>query len=147
MKNQKHTVRKVIDYIEEHLEEKLNLEQIAEHAGYSRFHLNRIFMEETGDTIHKYVQERRLTMAAEKLVDTDMDITQIAYDAGYQSQQAFSLAFKQVYLCPPGAYRKRGSICLQRNGFKCIKLPVLQYMEFVTEEWEGLQREHHTLCD
>lgn len=98
MKNQKHTVRKVIDYIEEHLEEKLNLEQIAEHAGYSRFHLNRIFMEETGDTIHKYVQERRLTMAAEKLVDTDMDITQIAYDAGYQSQQAFSLAFKQVYL-------------------------------------------------
>ena len=50
--NQKHTVRKVIDYIEEHLEEKLNLEQIAEHAGYSRFHLNRIFMEETGDTIH-----------------------------------------------------------------------------------------------
>ena len=70
MKNQKHTVRKVIDYIEEHLEEKLNLEQIAEHAGYSRFHLNRIFMEETGDTIHKYVQERRLTMAAEKLVDT-----------------------------------------------------------------------------
>ena len=30
---------------------------------------------------------------------------------------------------------------------KCIKLPVLQYMEFVTEEWEGLQREHHTLCD
>lgn len=108
MKNQKHTVRKVIDYIEEHLEEELNLEQIAEHAGYSRFHLNRIFMEETGGTIHKYVQERRLTMAAEKLVDTDMDITQIAYDAGYQSQQAFSLAFKQVYLCPPGAYRKRG---------------------------------------
>ncbi len=108
MKNQKHTVRKVIDYIEEHLEEELNLEQIAEHAGYSRFHLNRIFMEETGVTIHKYVQERRLTMAAEKLVDTDMDITQIAYDAGYQSQQAFSLAFKQVYLCPPGAYRKRG---------------------------------------
>ena len=69
MKNQKHTVRKVIDYIEEHLEEELNLEQIAEHAGYSRFHLNRIFMEETGGTIHK---------------------------------------FKQVYLCPPGAYRKRG---------------------------------------
>lgn len=108
MKNQKHTVRKVIDYIEEHLEEELNLEQIAEHACYSRFHLNRVFMEETGCTIHKYVQERRLTMAAEKLVDTDMDITQIAYDAGYQSQQAFSLAFKQVYLCPPGAYRKRG---------------------------------------
>lgn len=146
MKNQKHTVRKVIDYIEEHLEEELNLEQIAEHAGYSRFHLNRIFMEETGGTIHKYVQERRLTMAAEKLVDTDMDITQIAYDAGYQSQQAFSLAFKQVYLCPPGAYRKGGFISLQRNGCKCIKPPVLQYMGFVTE-WEGLQREHHTLCD
>lgn len=108
MKNQKDTVGKVIDYIEEHLGEELNLEQIAEYVGYSRFHLNRIFMEETGCTIHKYIQERRLTLAAEKLVDTDMDITQIAYDAGYQSQQAFSLAFKQVYLCPPGVYRKRG---------------------------------------
>ena len=39
--------------------------------------------------------------AAEKLVDTDMDITQIAYDVGYQSQQAFSLAFK-----PPAAARR-----------------------------------------
>ena len=69
-------------------------------------------------------------MAAEKLVDTDMDITQIAYDAGYQSQQAFSLAFKQVYLCRLERMQKTGgSICLQRNGFKCIKLPVLQYVE------------------
>ena len=108
MKQQKDIVGKVLDYIEGHLKEELNLEQIAEHAGYSRFHLNRMFMEETGCTIYKYVQERRLTLAAEKLVDTDMDIAQISYDAGYQSQQAFSLAFKQVYGCPPGTYRKRG---------------------------------------
>ncbi|MCB7060146.1 AraC family transcriptional regulator, partial [Eggerthella lenta] len=71
-----------LDYIEGHLKEELNLEQIAEHAGYSRFHLNRMIMEETGCTIYKYVQERRLTLAAEKLVDTDMDIAQISYDAG-----------------------------------------------------------------
>ena len=52
---------------------------------------------------------------------------------------------RYIYVRPERT-EKGGFISLQRNGFKCIKSPVLQYMGFVTE-WEGLQREHHTLCD
>ncbi|KMZ52608.1 helix-turn-helix domain-containing protein [Dorea sp. D27] len=108
MEKQKDVVQEVIDYIETNLEEKLDLDHIAEKAGYSKFYLNRIFAEYTGVTIHKYLQNRRLTVAAEKLVKTDKPIIEIAYDAGYDTQQSFSYAFKQVYLYPPKVYRDMG---------------------------------------
>ncbi len=108
LKFKKEIIKKVIDYIENNLEQEIDLDNIAKTIGYSKFHLNRMFTEETNMTIHKYVQIRRLTVAAEKLVKTDMPIVQIAYEAGYHSQQAFSLAFKQIYLYPPKIYRNRG---------------------------------------
>lgn len=108
MKFKKEIIKRVIDYIENNLEQEIDLDNIAEIIGYSKFHLNRMFTEETNITIHKYVQIRRLTVAAEKLVKTNMPIVQIAYEAGYHSQQAFSLAFKQIYLYPPKIYRNRG---------------------------------------
>ena len=108
MEKQKDVVQEVIDYIETNLEEELDLDHIAEKAGSSKFYLNRIFTEYTGITIHKYLQNRRLTVAAERLVKTDKPIIEIAYDAGYDTQQSFSYAFKQAYLYPPKVYRDMG---------------------------------------
>ena len=108
-------IKKVIDYIEKHLDEEMELDNIARHAGYSKFHLNRIFTEETGTTIHKYLQLRRLTIAAEKLAKTEIPVAQIAYEAGYHSQQAFSLAFKKIYLYPPKLYRNMGIFAPKQN--------------------------------
>lgn len=108
MKDQKDVVNKVIDYMEKNMEEKINLDNISKNVGYSKFHLNRIFVEHTGITIYKYLQNRRLTIAAEKLVKSNKPIAQIAYEAGYDTQQSFSFAFKQIYLYPPKAYRDIG---------------------------------------
>lgn len=47
-------------------------------------------------------------MAAEKLVYTDQPIIEIAYEARYSSQQAFTLAFGRLYQCTPQGYRSRG---------------------------------------
>ena len=115
MNTQRDIVRQVITYIESNLETDLDLEKIAASAGYSRFHLNRIFAGETGCTIYKYLQARRLTSAAEKLATTDTPIAQIACESGYSSQQAFSLAFKRVYLCSPKVYRDRGIFIPRQN--------------------------------
>lgn len=115
MDSHKEIVKQIIDYMEINLDKDLDLEKIAEKIGYSRFHLNRIFTEETGLTIYKYLQTRRLTLAAEKLVKTDQAITQIAYEAGYNSQQAFSLAFKQIYQYPPKVYRQMGIFIPKQN--------------------------------
>lgn len=115
MNTHKKIAEKVIAYIEDNLENDIDLKVIAESIGYSKFYLNRIFTEETGCTIYKYLQTRRLTVAAQKLVDTDKPIAQIAYEAGYNSQQAFSLAFKQVYLYPPKTYREIGIFVPRQN--------------------------------
>ena len=58
--------------------------------------------------MYRYLHSRRLTVAAEKLVKTDKPITQIAYEAGYDTQQSFSYAFKQMYLYPPKIFRDIG---------------------------------------
>lgn len=92
-------VKKAVDYIETHIDEDLSLDKIADELNYSKFYIARIFNEETGCTIYKYIQGRRLTLAAQKLVETKQPIVEIAYEAHYASQQAFTLAFKQLYEC------------------------------------------------
>lgn len=115
MNIQKAVVKKVIDYIEKNLEKEIDLDIIAKNVGYSKFHLNRIFTENAGITVYKYMQNRRLTIAAEKLVKSDAPIIQIAYEAGYNSQQSFSYAFKQIYIYPPKMYRSMGMFIPKQN--------------------------------
>lgn len=108
MNEKEKLVSRVAAYIEAHLEEPIPLDQVARHTGYSKFHLNRMFRETAGCTIHQYIRARRLTKAAEKLVRTDAPIAEIAYEAQYESQQAFTLAFGRFYGCSPLSYRRQG---------------------------------------
>lgn len=101
-------VKKIVDYIEKHLNEDLSLSQIAKELNYSKFHIARIFAEHTDCTIYKYIKQRRLTLAAQKLTETKKPIIEIAYEAHYSSQQAFTLAFHKLYYCTPQTYRKNG---------------------------------------
>ena len=133
MKDQKEVVKKVIEYIERNIEKEINLDKISKNIGYSKFHLNRVFTEQTGITIYKYLQNRRLTIAAEKLVSTDKPITQIAYEAGYDTQQSFSFAFKQVYVYPPKTYRDIGIFIPKQNriSLRCSCMP--KFYKFTAE--------------
>ncbi len=118
MKDQKEVVGKVIDYIEKNLEKKINLDNISKNIGYSKFYLNRVFTEQTGITIYKYLQNRRLTIAAEKLVKSNKPITPNGLlNAGYGTQQIFSFAFKQVYLYPTKTYGILNLFCQSRQQF------------------------------
>lgn len=133
MKDQKEAVRKVINYIEKNLEKEINLDNISKNIGYSKFYLNRIFTEHTGITIHKYLQNRRLTVAAEKLVRTDKPIIEIAYEAGYDTQQSFSFAFKQAYLYPPKIYRDIGGFTPKQDRISMCYSCIPIYYKFITE--------------
>lgn len=101
-------VKKIADYIELHLAEDLSLDNIAKELNYSKFYIERTFTQKTGITIYKYIQRRRLTQAARQLVESDKPITDIAYDAHYNSHQAFTLAFRTLYRCSPKTFRKNG---------------------------------------
>lgn len=106
MPNNVESIITVIDYIEAHLSEKLDLDAIADAAHYSKYHLHRMFVNEVGLTIHDYVQRRRLTEAAKLLVFSDKPIMEIALIAGYESQQAFTAVFKEMYKKTPSRYRE-----------------------------------------
>ena len=102
-------VETAINYIESHLDEKLDLEKVSEAVHYSKYHLHRMFTNTVGITIHDYVQRRQLTEAAKLLVFSSKPIIEIAFFCGYESQQAFSSAFKSMYKVPPAQYRDKGS--------------------------------------
>ena len=102
-------IETVIDYIESHLDEKLDLEKVSEAVHYSKYHLHRMFTNTVGMTLHDYVQRRQLTEAAKLLVFSSKPIIEIAFFCGYESQQAFSSAFKSMYKVPPAQYRDSGT--------------------------------------
>lgn len=102
-------IKKVVEYIENHLEDNLSLDKISHELSYSKYYMERVFVKKTGCTIYKYIQGRRLTLAAQKLVETEKPVIEISYEAQYSSQQAFALAFRQAYFCTPQTYRKNGT--------------------------------------
>ena len=109
--DEKTIVNNILSYIEKNLDEDLSLNRIEEEVHYSKFYINRLFAKETGCTIYKYIQKRRITEAARQLAGTCKPIAEIAQEAHYNSQQAFTLAFRQIYYCTPQEYRKNGVVC------------------------------------
>ena len=101
-------IEAAIGYIESHLEGRLELGKVAEAVHYSKYHLHRQFSAQTGMTIHDYIKRRQLTEGARLLSFSRTPIMEIAVICGYESQQAFSSAFKAMYKRPPGEYRSRG---------------------------------------
>lgn len=102
------SVRAVIDFIEEHLDSSLSLDQTAAAVHYSKYHLHRIFSSMTGMTIHDYAVRRRLTEGARLLAESSRPVLEIALSCGYESQQAFTGAFKEMYKLTPARYRTQG---------------------------------------
>ena len=115
MKETYDAVKKVKAYIDTHLSEELQLNQLAELAGYSKYHLCRVFVETTGMTIHQYIREQRLTEAASLLIKSDCTISDIAAAYGYEYQQSFQLAFKNRFQETPLAYRRRHQLPARRK--------------------------------
>lgn len=105
LNNKVQNIITIINHIEENLTERQNLSTIAETVGYSKYHLHRMFVETVGLSIHDYVQRRKLTEAAKLLVFSHKSILEIAFIAGYESQQAFTHVFKQMYKKSPHEYR------------------------------------------
>lgn len=117
------SVRAVIDFIETHLDGRLNLERTAAAVHYSKYHLHRTFTAVTGMTIHDYAVRRQLTEGARLLAESGRPVLEIALSCGYESQQAFTAAFKEMYKLPPARYRAQGvfyplqlPLCLEEQG-------------------------------
>lgn len=98
----------IIQYIEENLSEDLNVETVAMRSGYSTHHFQRMFAAVTGLSMGSYIRRRRLTKAAFRLVESDERIIDLAIDSGFESQEAFTRAFKSMFGLNPGEFRVHG---------------------------------------
>lgn len=99
-------IKKAMNYIENNLKKEIRTEDIADSAGFSKYHFQRVFKRETGLNLYEYIQKRRLAEASSLLLNSNIRILDIAVYLCFESQEAFTRAFKKVYGLPPGQYRK-----------------------------------------
>ena len=98
-------VRRVVDYLSEHLDDRLDLEALARVAHFSPYHFHRIYRGLLGETVHETVRRLRLQRAAIDLLERELSVERTAARAGYSSQAAFTRAFRAEYGEPPARYR------------------------------------------
>ncbi|MFJ7648416.1 effector binding domain-containing protein [Lysinibacillus sp. NPDC097279] len=101
------SIQKAINYIEEHLQETITMEQIANEVNASVFHFQRTFSILTDMSIADYIRRRRLTLAAQELINTDIKVIDLAFQYGYDSPEAFTKAFRKQHNVTPSEARKQ----------------------------------------
>ncbi len=115
-----------VEFIEGHLDQALSLERVAREAAVSSYHFHRLFRAWAGIPVMEYARSRRLTLAAEQLIRSELRILEISQDAGFESQEAFTRAFRRMYGTSPAAYRRNGvhraSKSVQRLGPEVLNL-------------------------
>ncbi len=100
-----HCIEAVQTYIQQHLDEPLRREVLAEIAGFSIPHFHRVFTAHTGESAASYVRRLRMLRAGRKLRMGAVNITAVALTAGYDSHAAFSKAFKRQFGLSPRQFR------------------------------------------
>lgn len=94
-------------WIEANIEQKLILETVARRAGYSQWHLQRLFRSYTGVALGSYIRERKLTASVITLLSSNTSLMQIALQFGFDSQQTYCRTFRRMFDLPPGAFRRK----------------------------------------
>ncbi|MGX9416245.1 AraC family transcriptional regulator [Vibrio sp. WJH972] len=108
--NDEQRIQSVIEYIGQHLDDDLSLECLSDVACFSKFHFHRLFTAYTGLSLQQFIRWLRLKRAAHQLIiDHTTTIITIAIDAGFESHQAFTRAFKHATGLTPKQFRIQGS--------------------------------------
>ena len=89
-------VEKALDFIDEHIEDKLFLDDIAKSIGYSPFYVSRMFSQKMGISIVSYIRMRKLQFAFSSL-QKSKTILEVAYQYGFESHEGFTRSFKRFF--------------------------------------------------
>lgn len=99
-------LRRVIDYIESHLNQPIHLAELAQTAGMSIFHFCRTFKCATGASPYHYVSQRRIERGRELLANSCLPIAELALACGFSNQSHFTAAFSKEFGISPNRYRR-----------------------------------------
>ncbi len=98
-------VEQAIDYIKWNHNRGINVTDIADYIGISRTYLNHVFQKELGVSSQKFLMDFRLHKAASLLISSDLPVTEVSAEVGYDDSLAFSKAFKKKFGLSPKNYR------------------------------------------
>lgn len=99
-------IQGLVDKIETNLADEVNVLGLADSFHMSPWHFQRTFKSLIGDTLGSYIRGRRLSRAAQLLLETDMGIIDIAFHVGFHSHEAFSRSFKACFNHSPKSFRQ-----------------------------------------
>lgn len=114
-------VQGIIDYIEDNLNEDIEIERIVKRTNYSLMQVYRIFSIITGMSIKEYIRRRRLTKALFDIKYSDEPITNIALKSGYSTLESFSRAFRDLFGILPNKYRKECNMVIPTSKPEIMK--------------------------
>src|SRR5881628_348072 len=97
---------RVLLHIQNHLDASLALDELADVAHFSPYHFHRIFRGMIGESVWEHVRRLRLERAAQQLRTRRESVTEIAFDAGYETLESFSRAFRAAFGTPPSTFRR-----------------------------------------
>ncbi|WP_078394982.1 AraC family transcriptional regulator [Shouchella patagoniensis] len=99
-------LQETIDYMEKNILEPISMDEIARQANVSPFHFQRLFSVLTNMSVGDYLRKRRLTLAAQELVNSNLKIIDIAFKYHYETPEAFTKAFRKQHGVTPRDVRK-----------------------------------------
>lgn len=124
---------RVLEYIQDHLDDELSLEVLAGIASFSEYHFHRIFSGMVGESVKAYVRRLRLERAAGRLKLTRTAVTTLAFEASFESHEAFTRAFHKMFGISPLQYRKETRADLRQQSINYWK-EIDMKVEIVTLE-------------
>jgi len=99
------TILKTCSYISQHCSEDLPLDKVADFAGFSKYHFERMFRRFTGQSYYQYLTLKRITFAKELLANPSITITDVAFRSGFSNGTTFTRAFRKITNSTPSEFR------------------------------------------
>jgi AraC-like DNA-binding protein len=126
-------LKRVVEYVDAHLENSVSLADLASCAGLTSMHFARQFRVATGIRPHEYLLRRRIARAQELLLTSNTALVEIAFCVGFQTQAHFTTVFKRFVGVTPGQWRRENYEDVVRAG----------QLRHARDEQYGMQREQN----
>lgn len=150
-------INQAINYIFDHIDEDISVDDVANHCSYSRYHLTRMFKEETDEALYQFIKRIRLERSAWLLkVEKEKSITEIGTKYGYSSSN-FATAFKKHLNMSPADFRKTSEHMVEESSFShgltlddlddAGRLITVENLDSFTVIYERKQGNYHNLPD
>ena len=112
----KRLIQQAISLIHQRSNEELSLEKVARECGFSKYYFSRIFKKYTGKTFKTYLIDLRINKAKDLLLNSELPISQICYEIGFNDLSHFNRIFKKKVGCSPSEFREN-----KRNDGKPVR--------------------------